>query len=72
MSCCGQKRHALRTPTRTDGSWVAVEYRSRRDGAVEIEGVTGRSYTFSPETPVQTVHPRDARALLRSGAFRLV
>ena len=72
MSCCGQKRHALRTPTRTDGSWVAVEWRSRRDAIIEVEGETGRSYVFSQETPIQTVDPRDARALLRSGAFRLV
>ena len=71
MSCCGQKRHALITPARSDGSWLPVEYRGRR-GTVEIEGATGRRYVFSQATRIQTVHPRDARRLLRSGDFRLV
>lgn len=72
MSCCGHKRHALRTPGRSDGSWVVVEYRARGAGPVEIEGPTGHSYSFSERTPIQSVHPRDARGMLRSGAFRLL
>jgi len=33
---------------------------------------TGRPYAFSPESPVQAVHPADAPVLLRSGHFRPV
>jgi hypothetical protein len=71
VSCCGQKRHALGTAARSDGSWLPVEYRGRHE-TVEIEGATGRRYAFSQAHRIQTVHPRDARGLLRSGDFRLV
>ena len=72
MACCGHKRHALRSPQRSDGSWVVLEYRARRGGPVEIHGVSGHHYVFSDATPIQTVHPRDARGMLRSGAFRMI
>lgn len=72
MSCCGHKRHALSTPKHSDGSWVVLEYRARRGGPVEIHGVTGHSYAFSDATPIRSVHPCDARGMLRSGAFRMV
>ena len=72
MSCCGRKRHALRTPTHSDGAWVALEYRARRSGGVEIRGASGHSYAFTDAAPIQTVHPRDARAMLRTGAFRMI
>jgi len=72
MGCCGQKRQALRTPTRSDGSWVTIEYRGRRGQTLAIDGVTGHSYVFSDATPIHTVHPRDARGLLRSADFRMV
>ena len=75
MGCCGQKRQALRAPTRQSGNpapngWVNVEYRRR--GELEIRGPTGRTYVFSEITPIQAVHPRDARLLLRSTGFRLL
>ena len=75
MGCCGQKRQALRAPTRQSGNsasnqWVNVEYRSR--GEVEVRGPTGRTYVFSGIKPIQAVHPRDARLLLRSTGFRLL
>jgi hypothetical protein len=72
MSCCGRKRHAVAPPTRNDGPGVTIEYRGRGGADVAIVGVTGRSYVFSDASPIQTVHPRDARRLLRSAGFRLV
>jgi hypothetical protein len=71
MSCCGGKRRALRAQATTPtASGVTLEY--RRPGKVEIHGATGRAYVFTEARRIQTVHPRDARELLRSGAFRLL
>jgi hypothetical protein len=71
MGCCGRKRQTLRTPTQTGAaSWVTMQYREREE--VRFLGPTGRAYVFSGSRPIQTVHPRDARALLRSAGFRLL
>jgi len=73
MGCCGQKRQALRTSPAVSspaGSWVNLEYRAR--GGLRVRGATGRAYVFSDAQPIQPVHPRDARVLLRSPAFRMV
>jgi hypothetical protein len=71
MGCCGGKRRALRALTTTPAaSEVTLEY--RRSGKVEIQGATGRAYVFTEAQRIQAVHPRDARELLRSGAFRLL
>ena len=72
MSCCGQRRREARAPTRNDASGLAVEYRAVHDGPVEFVGLTGRLYVFSAATPIQTMLPRDARELLRTGRFRLL
>jgi hypothetical protein len=73
MGCCGQKRQALRAGSvaaPASGPWVNVEYRSR--GGLRVRGATGRAYVFSEARPIQPVHPRDARVLLRSPAFRMI
>ena len=73
MGCCGQERQASRAgsvPSSSSGSWVNVEYRSHDE--LRVRGPTGRAYVFSAAQPIQPVHPRDARVLLRSPAFRMV
>lgn len=70
MSCCGQRRHAARTPARAGGSLVSVEYRGRE--VVEVKGPSGADYVFSPQRAIQAVDPRDARSMLRAPGFRLV
>lgn len=85
MGCCGQRRAALRSagsrlrlpalapqPPPTPGS-AAEEVRLAylANASIRVRGtVTQRTYAFSGASPVQSVHPHDADALLRTGLFR--
>ena len=77
MGCCGQGRAALvqaraaSQPIPTSaGPSVRIEF--THPTAALIRGpATGRHYQFSPGAQTQSVDPRDATSLLKSGYFRL-
>jgi hypothetical protein len=87
MSCCGQKRAALRTRARTPrlsepspvkpppephrGSGASVDVEYAGDRAVLARGKSGRLYTFSPGRRTRRVSAPDAERLLRNPLFRL-
>jgi hypothetical protein len=77
MACCGQGRAAL-APGRASGPQTAaasgpsVRIQFTQQAAILVRGpATGRHYQFHPGTQIQSVDPRDAASLLKSGYFRL-
>jgi hypothetical protein len=59
---------AATPPAVPPAAGVRLRYRG---GAATVRGpLTQRAYVFTPARPVQTVDPRDAPALLRTGLFR--
>ena len=59
-------QRAVSAPTGARG--VLLKYRER--ARILVRGpITGRAYEFSPQLPTQSVEPRDADVLLRSGRF---
>jgi hypothetical protein len=74
--CCGSKRLAMRTtvvtpePMAEERVSTSVVLRSKDTEAVRVRGpVTGRPYDFTSAQPAQSVDPRDAAVLTRSGLF---
>jgi hypothetical protein len=66
---CGEKRSTLRTYGLAADSGVNLFYPGRH--SVQVRGAsTGRSYQFTPVTPIQTVDQRDAVSLLQTKFFR--
>jgi hypothetical protein len=61
----------LREPTiSARGNSVSAILRYKETSAIRVRGpVTGRRYDFSMTQPTQTVDPRDAAVLTRSGMF---
>lgn len=52
-------------------AYLSVRLRYLERSPILVRGPeTGRQYRFSATEPLQTVDPRDAPALLRSGFFR--
>jgi hypothetical protein len=49
-----------------------VRIQFTQQAAILVRGpATGRHYQFHPGTQIQSVDPRDAASLLKSGYFRL-
>jgi hypothetical protein len=77
MPCCGQGRAALvqdraggQPIPATAGPSVRLEF--PHPTSVLVRGpATGRHYQFHPGAQAQSVDPRDAASLLKSGYFRL-
>ena len=81
MSCCGQRREAMRaamqrTPPPDPVPWVRPELRIpiiyRGDTSIVVRGaVTGTAYLFAPTGEALLVDSGDAAPLLRSTHFWL-
>lgn len=85
MACCGQRRAAFRSagsrlrlqavspppPPMPGPQAEEVRLAYLANAAIRVRGTaTRRTYAFSSVSPVQSVHPHDADALLRTGLFR--
>ena len=82
MSCCGNKREQIRqrrtlavaptTPAAAPSMQPHTAVVFQGSGAYLAAGEHSREvYRFSPEQPEQSVDPRDAAGLLRTGLFQL-
>ena len=76
MSCCGQKRDAVRAQVRApqrvmadpDPTTVRLQYRHR--SPITVRGAkTGKRYEFLGGGAMQTVDRQDAEALIATGMF---
>jgi hypothetical protein len=66
----GERRKARGTDDTTDPAALNLRYSGQRP--VKIRGaITGRSYQFSPQEPVQPVELKDAVFLLAGRSFRI-
>ncbi len=64
MPCCGGKRAALKNQAKTPQASSTRAVRYTGTTAVTVQGpVTGKQYTFSPQSPLQYVDVRDAAYL---------
>jgi hypothetical protein len=81
MSCCGQKRQALRTTTVRQAPpkvaspvlSEAIQLAYRGDSSMVVRGPqTGTTYLFGPRGNGLMVDGRDAPMLLRSGQFERI
>ena len=81
MGCCDRSRRAAATVAAAPASSSSAHLRGSRapqpprvhylgHRAIEVRGVTGRTYRFDPQNRTQSVDPRDVAGLLRTKLFR--